>query len=209
METDRHYFLEGLFIIVLALGAALAFVWLSSTGHRDDVTYRIRFADSVSGLAVGDPVKFRGVDVGNVKAIALDTADQRLVQVDVSLRKETPVKTDTRAVLKLKGITGVIFVELNGGAPNAKTLLAVTPLGEVPEIPSDKSALAAVLDQLPRILEKFSGIEDQVKKVATDVGGLTGTLKEDPSQLIFGKKEKTKAAPRAPAIDPTTRDHGN
>jgi phospholipid/cholesterol/gamma-HCH transport system substrate-binding protein len=210
METDRHYFIEGLFIIVLSIGATLAFVWLSATGHSDDVVYRIRFADSVSGLAVGDPVKFRGVDVGTVKVIALDSTDPRLVQVDVSLRKETPVKTDTRAVLKLKGITGVVFVELNGGAPNAKTLVAVTPAGQIPEIASEKSALAAVLDQLPRILEKFSGIEDQVKKVATDVGGLTGTLKEDPSQLIFGKKDKSKAAtPQAPSIDPKTRDHGN
>jgi ABC-type transporter Mla subunit MlaD len=120
------------------------------------------------------------------------------------------VKTDTRAVLKLKGITGVVFVELNGGAPNAKTLVAATPEGQVPEIPSEKSPLSAVLDQLPRILEKFSGLEDQVKKVATDVGGLTGTLKEDPSQLIFGKKDKSKAAPQtAPSVDPKTRDHGN
>jgi len=29
METDRHYFFEGLFIIVLSVGVALAFVWLS------------------------------------------------------------------------------------------------------------------------------------------------------------------------------------
>ena len=37
METDRHYFFEGLFIIVLSVGAALAFVWLSGSEHRDDV----------------------------------------------------------------------------------------------------------------------------------------------------------------------------
>ena len=209
METDRHYFLEGLFIIVLTVAAALAFVWLSASGHRDDLVYRIRFAESVSGLAVGDPVKFRGVDVGSVKSIALDAADSRLVQVDVSLRKETPVKTDTRAVLKLKGITGVVFVELNGGAPNAKTLVAATPEGQIPEIPSDKSPLAAVMDQLPRILEKFSGLEDQVKKVATDVGGLTGTLKEDPSQLIFGRKDKKPAAAATAVPAPALREHGN
>ena len=56
METDKRYFLEGLFIIVLALCAAFFFVWLAKTGHRDDVLYRIHFADSVSGLSVGDPV---------------------------------------------------------------------------------------------------------------------------------------------------------
>src|SRR5450432_1319757 len=195
METDRHYFLEGLFIIVLAIGAALAFVWLSATGHRYDLVYQIRFADSVSGLTVGDPVKFRGVDVGTVKAIALDSADPRLVQVDVSLRKETPVKTDTRAVLRLKGITGVVFVELNGGAPNAKSLVAVTPQGAIPEIASEKSALTNALEQLPKILEKFSSIEDQTKKVATDVGEVAGRVKDSALLRLVAPKDKAAPAP--------------
>src|SRR5260221_14430829 len=117
METDKRYFIEGLFIIGFSIGAALFAVWLVTTGHRDDVIYRIHFEESVSGLALGDPVKFHGVDVGNVKAFELDPADPHLVQVDVQLRKETPVKTDTKASLKLKGITGVVFVELNGASP--------------------------------------------------------------------------------------------
>ena len=70
METDRHYFFEGLFIIGLAVAAVLFFIWLTSAGHRDDVLYRIHFAESVSGLALGDPVKYRGVDVGMVKEYA-------------------------------------------------------------------------------------------------------------------------------------------
>ena len=85
---------------------------------------------------MGDPVRFHGVDVGTVKSIALDPADPRLVQVDIRLRKETPVKTDTKATLKLKGITGVVFIELNGGSPNAPTLLASVGDGQIPEIPS-------------------------------------------------------------------------
>ena len=129
METDKHYFFEGLFIIVLAIAAAIFAVWLGSPGHRDDVVYRIRFPDSVSGLAVGDPVKFRGIDVGTVKTMSIDPDNSRLVLVDVRLRKETPIKTDTRASLAMKGITGVVFIELNGGDPAAKSLLAVTPGG--------------------------------------------------------------------------------
>ncbi len=107
METDKHYFVEGLFIIGIAVAAAFFSVWLVSSGHRDDVIYRIHFAESVSGLALGDPVKFHGVDIGTVKTMTLDSADPRKVQVDVRLRKEAPVKTDTKASLKLKGITGV------------------------------------------------------------------------------------------------------
>jgi phospholipid/cholesterol/gamma-HCH transport system substrate-binding protein len=190
METDKHYFIEGLFIIGLAVAAAFFFVWLSTTGHRDDVLYRIHFNESVSGLALGDPVKFRGVDVGTVRMMALDTADPRRVQVDVKLRKEAPVKTDTKASLKLKGITGVVFIELNGGNPSAKALAAVTPEGQVPEIPSEQSSLTSVLDQLPKILEKFTAIEDQTKKVMTDVGEVTGKIKENPLLRLSPSKDR-------------------
>ena len=116
-------------------------------------------------------------------------------QVDVTLRKDAPVKTDTKASLKLKGITGVVFIELNGGAPNAQTLAAVTPEGQIPEIASEKSSLTTALDQLPRILEKFSAIEDQTKKVVTDVGEVTGRIKENPLLRLGAPKEKPAPAP--------------
>ena len=56
MESDKRYFFEGLFIIFFTLAAVFAFVWLSRAGHRDDVTYRIRFNESVAGMSLGDPV---------------------------------------------------------------------------------------------------------------------------------------------------------
>jgi phospholipid/cholesterol/gamma-HCH transport system substrate-binding protein len=204
METDKHYFLEGLFIIGLALAAALAFMWLSKSGHRDDVLYRIHFAESVSGLSLGDPVKFHGVDVGTVKTMAIDAKDPRLVEVNVSLRKDAPVKTDTKASLKLKGITGVVFVELSGGSAEAQRLADTARAGEVPEIPSEKSQLTSILDALPTVIEKFSAIESKAQKVLTDVGQVTGTIKdaagdikettskvkENPSLLLRRPKEK-------------------
>ena len=207
METDKHYFIEGLFVIGLAMAAALFFVWLAGSGYRDDVLYRIRFAESVSGLSQGDPVKYHGVDVGTVKRMAIDPDDPRLVQVDVLLDKDAPVKTDTKASLKLKGLTGVVFVELDGGAAKAKTLLAVTPPGQVPEIPSEKSALTAVLDQLPKVaeqlpkvmeqlpkvIEKFSGIENQAQRVLSDVGEVTTKVKENPSLLLRSPKKDDKS----------------
>jgi phospholipid/cholesterol/gamma-HCH transport system substrate-binding protein len=197
METDQRYFFEGLFIIGFSVAAAFFAMWLGSPGHHDDVLYRIHFHDSVSGLAVGDPVKFRGIDVGTVKALGIDPDDSRLVVVDLRLRKETPVKTDTRASLALKGITGVVYIELSGGDPAAKTLLAVTPPDQVPEIPSEKVGLKAMLDNLPRLVDKFSAIEDQVKKVVTSVGGLTDKVKENPSLLLRRPdKESTDAGKR-------------
>ena len=190
MESDKRYFLEGLFIIVILVAAALFAVWLTTSGKRDDILYRIHFTESVSGLTLGDPVKFHGVEVGNVKMMTIDPVDPRRVQVDVALRKEAPVKVDTKATLKLKGITGVVFIELTGGAAEAKTLVAATPAGEVPEIPAEKSTLATLLDELPKVVAKFSALEDRAGKVVSDVGGLTSKLKENPSLLLKGPKEK-------------------
>ena len=191
METDKHYFFEGLFIIGFCIAAACFAVWLGSTGRRDDVVYRIHFPDSVSGLAVGDSVKYRGVDVGTVKTMEIDPDNARLVRVDVRLRKDTPVKTDTRASLAMKGITGVVMVELNGGDPKAKALLDTTPADKIPEIPSEKTGLKAMLDDLPKLIgkftviaDKFSVIEDQTKKVVTKVDALAEKVKDNPSLLL-------------------------
>ena len=94
----------------------------------------------------------------------------------------------------MKGITGVNFIELTGGATDAKDLVAVTPAGQVPEIPAEKSKLTVFLDQLPKVVQKFSAIEDKVQKVVTDVGSVTDKIKEDPSLLLRRPKEKPAAA---------------
>jgi len=210
METDKHYFFEGLFIIGFSIAAAFFAVWLGSPGHHDDVVYRIRFNDSVTGLAIGDPVKFHGVDVGTVKTMIVDPDNPRQVRVDVRLRKDAPVKTDTRASLALKGITGVVMIELNGGDPAAQTLLAATPPDQIPEIPSEKTGLKAMLDELPKVVAKvevvaekfsalenrFGAIENQAKKVVTTVGEVSEKVKEDPSLLLRRPRKDTSDSAR-------------
>jgi hypothetical protein len=39
------------------------------------------------------------------------------------------------------------------------------------------------------VVEKFSALEDQAKKVVTDVGGVTSKIKENPSLLLRPSKE--------------------
>jgi len=192
MESDKHYFIEGLFVIALSIAAAFFAVWLSRTGDKDDVLYRIHFDESVSGLALGEPVKLVGVDVGTVKTMSIDTKDPRRVQVEVKLHKDAPVKTDTKATLRSKGITGVSFIELSGGTSDAQTLVAATPAGQVPEIPAEKSSLTTMLEQLPKVIAKFSTIEDQAKKVVADAGVVTAEVKENPSVLLRGRKNDSK-----------------
>jgi len=198
MESDKRYFIEGLFVIAFSIALAFFFVWLTRSGNRDDVMYRIHFAESVSGLELGDPVRFLGVEVGMVKSMTIKPDDPNHVEVDVQLRKDTPIKTDTTATLNFKGITGSFFIELSGGSANAKTLVAATPPGQVPEIPAVTSTLqtlteqvpkllakfSSIADQVPKVVSKFSAIEDQTKKVVTNIGEVTNKVKENPSLLL-------------------------
>ena len=193
MESDKRYFLEGLFVIGFSIALAFFFIWLTRSGNKDDVLYRIHFAESVSGLSLGDPVKYLGVDVGMVEAMTIKPEDPSRVEVDVKLRKDAQVRTDTKATLQFKGITGAYFIELNGGSADAKYLVAETPPGQVPEIPSKKSSFNALMEALPKVVAKFSAIEDQTKKVVADISVVTAKVKENPS-LLLRRPKKSKDA---------------
>jgi hypothetical protein len=90
----------------------------------------------------------------------------------------------------------VVIVELNGGTPAAKSLLAATPANQIPEIATEKSSLNAFLEQLPKADDKFLSIEGQAKKALSDVGELTSKLKESPSLLLSKPKEAPNPAKR-------------
>ncbi|MGH8108982.1 MAG: MlaD family protein [Arenimonas sp.] len=193
MESDKRYFIEGLFVIGFTVALALFFVWLQRSSDKNDVLYRIHFSESVSGLVMDDPVKFLGVDVGMVKNMSIDPDNPRQVRIDVLLHKGTPIKTDTKASLQFKGITGAYFIELDGGSADAKLLADVTPAGQIPEITSKKSSISTLMEQLPRIVEKFSSLENQAGKVVADIGEVTAKVKENPSLLLRRpKKDKDK-----------------
>jgi len=204
MENERHYFIVGIFVLLSAL-AILAFtLWMTM---QDDSKYRpfhIRFAESVSGLTVGSDVKYRGVSVGSVKKITIDAHDSRLIDVEIALLKNTPLKTDTVAGLKLQGITGTVYIELTGGDPSKPDLVQNKDSDEVPEIPAQQSSLSALIDRVPILLDKVSGMIDQVNKVFSDdnVHALSATIQNtnatvgDLHQVVRGSQEDIKQTSR-------------
>lgn len=200
MDEEKKYFTVGLFIIGLALLLAGFAIWLAGSGRADDVQYRIYFGESVSGLTKGGSVKYRGVDVGTVESIMIDPLDPRQIQVDVRLLRSAPVTTETRATLKLQGVTGTVFIELSGGARDAKLLRKATPRGEVPIIQSEISGIAAVVNQLPVIMDKLSRFADQMNKLASDENlaqldmllGNTSDISGDVRDIVRASKRDSK-----------------
>jgi phospholipid/cholesterol/gamma-HCH transport system substrate-binding protein len=168
MENERHYFLVGLFVLGGVLAIFVFTIWLTARDDSKYQEYRIHFAESVSGLSNGSDVKFRGVKVGNVKSIIIDPKDSRLIEVDILLLKSTPVKADTKANLKLQGITGVVFIELLGGDPSEPNLVNKDNQDQIPEIPAQQSSLNALIDRVPILLDKASASIDRFNKLLSD-----------------------------------------
>ncbi len=192
METNKHYFLVGLFVLATTIGALVFTVWLTSANKGDYAHYRIRFAESVSGLSVGGAVKFRGVDVGSVESIKIDQYDTRLIRVDIQILNSTPVKVDTVASLKLQGITGVVYVELTGGSVNSPDLVRERN-NFVPEIKAQSSTISAIVDRLPEMLDRISKAVEQINKIVSNdnVATMTGIL-EDTRNITRSMAEDMK-----------------
>jgi phospholipid/cholesterol/gamma-HCH transport system substrate-binding protein len=113
MARKASRFKVGLFVIVgLAMGlAALVYLGASSYGEGAD-TYVTYFNQSVQGLSRDSVVKYLGVDVGRVTDIRV-APDHNLIEVVMDIKFKGELGTNMVAQLKMAGITGLSFIELD------------------------------------------------------------------------------------------------
>lgn len=203
METRASYVAVGLFIIVLAVGAAGFTIWLGNISlDRSVVRYVINFSDSVSGLTEGSAVRYQGVPVGNVSDIRINPDDPQEIQTFIEIEPDLPIKTDSYAQLQLAGITGQQYIEITGGTAGADPL-PVPPEG-VPEIPSRPSTFAAITDELPNIIEQVNTAltrlnnalsEDNVAALNTTLDNIS-SISSTANDLVTDTREEMLALVR-------------
>lgn len=106
--------------------AVFGVLWMGKTDYRGIYDrYEAYFRESVAGLSVDSTVKYRGVDVGRVKDIALNPDNPEEVKLTLDIAGGTPIKTDTIAVLQTQGLTGLATINLTGGSREAPPLVAL------------------------------------------------------------------------------------
>lgn len=163
METRAHFIIIGLFTILGILGGLGFFIWLASVQiDRQYTQYGILF-DNVSGLDQSADVFFNGVNVGRVIGIRIWEDDPRLVYVGIEIDSETPVSVDTVAQLESQGVTGVAYIALAGGAPDAARLTG-TP-EEPAIIRSRPSSFQSLFNSAPDILADAGEVLAQLRKM--------------------------------------------
>ncbi|RXJ83738.1 ABC transporter substrate-binding protein [Arcobacter sp. CECT 8985] len=124
MDTKVNFYKIGIFVIsFLILLLAFTF-WLGKIGLENVKSdkYVIYINESVSGLNVDSPVKFKGVEVGYVQDIKINPNNSEQIQIDITVNKDTPIKQNNYATLGTLGLTGLKYIELKGGTKDSELL---------------------------------------------------------------------------------------
>lgn len=195
METRAHHLLIGTFVLIL-IGLTVGFaIWLAKLDiDRDVKLYDIFFTEAVSGLSIGNSVRFNGVPVGEVKRIELDPEDPSRVRVRVEIASAVPLKEDSVALLEAVGFTGVAFVQIEGGSARSQPLTKREG-EEYAVIPSRPSAIQEVFEGAPDLLNQATIAVSrlslllneenraEVSSILKNVNNLTGSLSDRTEEM--------------------------
>ncbi|MBA3731567.1 MAG: MCE family protein, partial [Gammaproteobacteria bacterium] len=108
--------------------------------------------ESVSGLEDDASVNYRGVEVGRVREISLDSTHPQRVAVLLDIESDVIVRQNDAARLETTGVTGINYINILGGTPDASPLRARK--GEPYPVIESNPSLLGRLDATLSILGK-------------------------------------------------------
>jgi phospholipid/cholesterol/gamma-HCH transport system substrate-binding protein len=185
MEPKVNYVLVGSFVALLGAGILAGILWLGKSDYRGSYDrYMAYMKESVAGLSIDSTVKYRGVDVGRVKDIALSPEDPEEVLLTLHIIRGTPIKTDTIAVLETQGLTGLATINLTGGSREAPSLQALE--GEpYPVIKTGPSLFSRFDEAVSRLLSE-EGLAQLLVDLDSAAKGAAKILDDENRTLLKG-----------------------
>lgn len=169
MERNANFILVGFITIVSLLSLAGFIFWMGKYGVDEDKynNYKTYVTESVAGLKSSSPVKLKGLDIGFVETVKIDTDNPERVEIRFKVEKTIPIKTDSIVVLNSQGIAGVGFLEIKGGTKNAPSLKRVAS-SEYVEIKSEPSMFSKFTDKADLIMDNLTTTIAKVDRLASD-----------------------------------------
>ena len=173
------YFKIGTFVISAVLIGIIGVVVLGvGTIFQKKSIVETYIDESVQGLDVGSPVKFRGVPVGRVEQISLTSAEyatkreyvvvrmsisSNMFQFQVNDPKSEQLKEALDRGFRIRiapqGLTGVAYLEADYLDPERNPPLEIDWQPYYPYIPSTRSRITQLSEAVERILRNFSDID--------------------------------------------------
>jgi len=152
-------------IVAFLVGTALLFAALIlfskyPTFFSKGKDYQAEF-NSVAGLNVGGEVRYGGVLVGTVTALTISLEDPTRILAQFRVKRETPVREDTRASITQVGFLGEQYLNLEPGSRDA------LPLPEGMTLLSENNLnFQEAMNRVARFLEKTDTLFGGLDRVA-------------------------------------------
>ena len=151
MENKSHAFVAGLFALLLGAAAIAALIWLRGT--QDNLReYVVVTKFSIGGLNPEAQVRYRGIRVGKVMDIRLDSDNPSDILIRISIADNIPLTKGTIAKLASQGVTGIAHVLLLDSGMNNEPLVAAD--GKLPRIVMVPSLLDEMTENGPAALRQ-------------------------------------------------------
>jgi phospholipid/cholesterol/gamma-HCH transport system substrate-binding protein/paraquat-inducible protein B len=208
MEEGTRFYRLGVFVVAsLVVLFAVVFVLGGRKLFQPTFTFETYFDESVAGLEIGAPLRYRGVPMGEVSEIltssvayeeGLPLAERRnyiVVRATVTvsaaqaqeLRRDVAemVRRGLRAQTQLAGITGQLFLSVDfvDGAKYPPVAFGWTPKYQY--VPSAPSLSGEIIAHIQTFLANLN--EADVKRLADNLNTLLLTLNDRVSQLPVGQ----------------------
>ncbi|ETR69362.1 MAG: ABC transport system substrate-binding protein, partial [Candidatus Magnetoglobus multicellularis str. Araruama] len=170
--STPNYFKLGIFVVIgSCIFTVLIVIFGAGKLFQKRVIIETYFEESVQGLEVGSPIKFRGVHVGKVESISMAATayetQTRLIMVRSSLLTEKfpfsieeflegeliyEINKGLRIRLTFKGITGTAYLEMDYLPPKRHKILQIDWKPTYPYVPSTPSVITRISDAISSIL---------------------------------------------------------
>jgi phospholipid/cholesterol/gamma-HCH transport system substrate-binding protein len=157
MDAVRERTLVGLFVLISGSLLLGTIVLISGGLGSDSVRHRAYFT-FVGGVQTGAPVRYGGMLVGKVQRVRVDPANSTRIEIDIAVRRDAPVKTDSVAKISTLGPLTDNYIEITTGSQGAalaqpdSVLLSAEAFG----LPQLGDAAQALLPDVQRALQKVN-----------------------------------------------------
>ena len=197
MHTDQFKVRLGLFV---AGGLALFILAIFIIGKQKNLFNPVYSLNAtfynVSGLQVGNNIRFSGINIGTVNNITI--INDSTVRVDMSIKKEVKkfIKKDSEVAIGSEGLIGDRLLIITQGSTNAPLAMEGQQLASKEPVETD-----AIMASLKVTAGNAEIISLQLAEIMTKINGGNGTLgrliqdtaiAENLNQTIVNLKKSSK-----------------
>ncbi len=185
----------GLVILVIFILSIGGFkTW--SSGYHINLSFNF-----VNGIKVGAPVRFAGVDVGEVKRIKLEFLPEESrsnVDLDVWIRNIIKIPSDSSVWVNTLGLLGEKYIEIMPGTDYSRSLkhgdclVGVDPLPIHQMFRSAENILNNLDDGIARIKNKEGSLGKLIydDTIYNELQALVTDVRKNPWKLFIRTKER-------------------